>query len=82
MRNKTTAKANKLKKDPVLRIIHWLGMIKWITTDQELARPMLWRIHPLTWLYLPSFFMYSVIMHGLLETVMDLKTSWEEDTIW
>jgi hypothetical protein len=76
------AKADKLKRMPMLRIMNAIGMIAWRGDEYGCATQKLRLVHPLTWIWILAMFVYGIVMQGVPETVSDIRDSLKKDTVW
>jgi len=75
-------KASKLKRLVGLRIMNAIGMIAWRQDSYGGATQMLRLVHPVSWVWIVTLVLYSVVMQGVPETVRDLKYTFSKETVW
>jgi hypothetical protein len=76
------AKADKLKRMRVLRIMNALGMIAWRGDEYGCATQKLRLVHPFTLVWMIAVVLFGVIIQGVPETVSDIRYSLKHDTVW
>jgi hypothetical protein len=75
------SKKSKLNRMPVLRLFNMLGMVRWKEVNGE-AKQYLRLLHPLSWLWIAAASLFAIVMQGVPETVIDLKDSFKNETVW
>ena len=73
------SKQGKLNRLPLLRAMHYIGMIRWREDKYGEAIQHLRLLHPLSWIYILPMTIVSVLMQGVPETIRELK---QLETVW
>lgn len=82
MSNFNKEKSKKLKRLIGLRVFNALGMIAWKDTEYSYAQQYLRLAHPLSWLWVIAVALYASIMQGIPETISDMKSIINNETVW
>jgi hypothetical protein len=75
-------KAAKLKRIMPLRIVNALGMIAWREDRYGCAEQRLRILHPLSWPWVIGVILLALVLHGVIDVVRELKTSWRDQCVW
>jgi hypothetical protein len=76
---KDTSKQYKLDHLPLLRLMHYMGMIGWREDKYGEAIQHLRLLHPLSWIYALLLTILSIYVQGIPETIRELK---QIKTVW
>lgn len=76
---KDTSKQNKLNRLPLLRLMHYMGMIAWREDKYGESQQHLRLLNPLSWIYALLITIVSIYVQGVPETIREWK---EEETVW
>jgi len=75
-------KKRKLDRKVGLKIMNFLGMVKWKPCNYNGARQYLRRLHPLTWVWFSVVVVGGILMYGYFEVKSEVGSMIKDDTVW